>query len=513
MAIDGLIDAVNDPDEIVRIAAIEALGRLKSTAAAPVLLDFLGNYELYEDEYSQLSDVLFEALDAVIDVPSIPTLEVLLNSSSYFARETSIRLLGKIKANSAIPQLMNILLDAPEGLRDVIFSALDEFANVSKPLEALSSSNPDKQQEAVEMLAEEYQTLGLLSALGYYRNKAQWATVTKLEKIITLADNTILIKALDSEVAAVRAFVAEVLGRRSDFEACDELLVLINDESSLVRGLAIRAVERLQCKTARSLLVARLKDTEKIFSDGEKRVCDFAAIALGKFGDKAAIDGLLTTLSGTDNELRIEATKLLGDLADKTISPKLRVVLSENNQAIREAALNVLSRIEFPSTSKTLLESLSDDAYSSRAEALDKIWSVAGTLGLITALDYGKSNVRWEISEKLVEVATLEDKDFFLEALKSNRLSLRAYAAETVGRRPDMQIAVHLYPLIDDEDTFVRGIAIRAIGRLGEKAAGALLKDRLNVRQQYLAMLATIFAILQQLHLVSWVNLSLFTTY
>ncbi len=198
-------------------------------------------------------------------------------------------------------------------------------------------------------------------------------------------------------------------------------------------------------------------------------------------GEPIAVHHLLNILAAGYDNIREEAVALLSQLADKSISPRLLELLKGTNQAIRESALNVLSKIEFPSDTETLLEALKNDDYWARNQILEKIVKVASVSGLITALGYNNSKASWQIAEKLAaHTLSPEDKDMLLACLRSEVVRIRAFVVEALGRRDDIELGTQLQPLIQDQNSLVCALAIRAVGRLQQQDAIPLLKEKLE---------------------------------
>jgi HEAT repeat protein len=78
----------------------------------------------------------------------------------------------------------------------------------------------------------------------------------------------------------------------------------------------------------------------------------FAAVALGKIGDKQAFDPLITALSDKDVMIRIAAADGLGYLGDSRALPTLRLARKNDNgidefgESVRDHATRAIRRIQ-----------------------------------------------------------------------------------------------------------------------------------------------------------------------
>jgi hypothetical protein len=137
-----------------------------------------------------------------------------------------------------------------------------------------------------------------------------------ISKMQSRSDVKGLLKALAHKNEKVRAEAARALGELRDASAVGALVLLLDDESPLVRGAASDALVCIG-KPAVDALIAQLARVDG--ADGWRywRGASYAALALGKIGDARAFDPLIAHLHPA-KETRIiryaaEALGLLGD--------------------------------------------------------------------------------------------------------------------------------------------------------------------------------------------------------
>jgi HEAT repeat protein len=122
-----------------------------------------------------------------------------------------------------------------------------------------------------------------------------------------VGDNTAiskLIEALGDTNASVRECAAWALGEMGDSAAVPRLIESLGDTSESVRENAEHALTKIGGDTAISKLIVALGDANAL-------VREYAASALGEIGDSAAVPRLTETIRDTDPFVRTEAAKAL----------------------------------------------------------------------------------------------------------------------------------------------------------------------------------------------------------
>ena len=130
-----------------------------------------------------------------------------------------------------------------------------------------------------------------------------------------------------SESAEIRSYAAEALGAIGDANANQPLIDALQDTNNSVRRFAISSLGHLRNTTAITPLIPFLQDEEPDIrcataialgkinhssavealipaatEDADRSVCSAAIIALGKIGDKRAIEPLNNLMKQSDNE-------------------------------------------------------------------------------------------------------------------------------------------------------------------------------------------------------------------
>jgi HEAT repeat protein len=156
-----------------------------------------------------------------------------------------------------------------------------------------------------------------------------------------------LIKALKDPSKNVRAVAAAGLGKTGDATAVEPLLAVLSDEDWAVRKASGDALGRLRDKRAVEPMIALINDLDQ-------DVRETAVHALGEIRDRAAVESLVRALVDPQLSVRTLAASALRKVDSKweTLEqalraiPRLRVALRSNDYWVRQAATEVLAKLD-----------------------------------------------------------------------------------------------------------------------------------------------------------------------
>jgi len=188
--------------------------------------------------------------------------------------------------------------------------------------------------------------------------------------------------------------------------------------------------------------------------------------------------GFLDTIPKSKVDLRRTIVRTLGNIGDPQVVLVLVSLISDESWELHSATLSSLKKIAMPdalSHVKTF-ESLNIRNVEARNKAIAKIQANYGIMGLIHGL---RSKSFWEIAHKLVEVPE-SDFEILLKLLKNSSRDVKAVIAYCIGKRNDKKHESKLIGLLNEESSFVKGIAIDAIKELKRELAIPQLVESLD---------------------------------
>jgi HEAT repeat protein len=268
----------------------------------------------------------------------------------------------------------------------------------------------------------------LLAAVGDPDPNIRVAAVDALNGVSEPEVVASLINTLKDPSKNVRAVAAAALGKASDATAVVPLLAVLTDEDWAVRKAAGDALARLRDKRAVEPIIALINDLDQ-------DVRETAVHALGEIRDPSAVECLVGALVDPHLSVRTLAADALRkvDARWETLEqallaiPRLRVALRSNDYWVRQAASEVLAKLDKTHIATPQLEST----------------------------DATPIRVRQQVAFGVLRKA-LSDEDAIL----------RLAAAEALGRAADRRQVTPLVGALADPKSWVRRAAAVALGQM-----------------------------------------------
>lgn len=166
-------------------------------------------------------------------------------------------------------------------------------------------------------------------ALGALLNAADVPVATRrvtakaLGEIASIQQSPVFINALRADPdRAVRLNAALVLGRLADDNALAVLVKALEDKEAMVRVEAAHALSRYNSPAAFDILLTALRRND---SENSRFIRQYAAVALGKLGDRRAVPNLIAALKDESELVRPAVAEALGRLGEtEAIEPLQR---------------------------------------------------------------------------------------------------------------------------------------------------------------------------------------------
>jgi len=258
-----------------------------------------------------------------------------------------------------------------------------------------------------------------------------------------------LIGALDDATWAVRRKAAEALGKLGDARAVEPLIRCVKEGDADTRDTAIEALVKLG-KPAVEPLIACLKDEDPFVrqraahtlaklgwspaNDAQRAAVLWAKgdwDALVKMG-KPAVEPLLELLEHADPQLRSDAGLALGQLGDpRAVGPLVSRLRDDFVECLRVYAAEALVKLGKPAV-QPLIGCLRDNDHTVRARAaqtLGKLGDAGAVEPLIACLGDGVDKVREAAAEALGDLGDPRAIEPLTRCLKDEEWAVRQSAA------------------------------------------------------------------------------------
>lgn len=403
-AVPALAEALNDPDESVRLQAAWALGQLELEAAAPYLA------ALFDKPQWEFSDVPEKSLAKLKGPETRKTLALYLKDPSPRRRERAARTLCEMADPAMLTALLEALADPQPAVRSQVAAALGKLGEPAAPalVALLHSTNPVLRDAAAEALRK-----------MDMRNSVPAAVVD----------------ALKDPSEDVRCLVARALGATRDDKAAEALSEHVNDPSLAVRRAVAHALADLEREGSAAPLVPMLKDPDADIRDA-------AAEGLLNCHSVAAADLLAALLDDPDAGVRLAAVKALGNQRNPALASRLVPFLKDPDPETRKAAAKSIAELSFADAAPAIAPLLRDpDRSVCRAAiaALHKLANPAAAKGLaeLAAREDADLDLRLDALRALGACGGPDAARALVAALADEKPLVRQVAADQLGEVPD----------------------------------------------------------------------------
>lgn len=355
-AVEPLIAALRDEDQFVRDVSGKALGQIGDARAVEPLIAALGDNCATAVE--ALEKIAPDWRQCEAAKRQVPEFIAALGGGNWRVRQAAAEALGQIGDARALGPLIAALHceDLLVGLAAT--EALGKFGvpAVKHLIAALRDKSHDIRRVAAEALGQIGDTLAvgpLILALRDNNSEVRWAAAEALGKIgphwpqseaakrlvpdfiaaLQDEDSSVseaakalgqigdvravdpLIMALRDEDPDVRESAAEALGKIGDVRSVEPLITALRDEKGYVCGAVGKALRQIAPDWPQSEAAKRqVPEFIATLGDGNWRVRQAAAEALGQIGDARAVEPLMVALRDKDTAIYKAATTALDTL-------------------------------------------------------------------------------------------------------------------------------------------------------------------------------------------------------
>lgn len=409
-------------------------------------------------------------LGAIGQLPDSSGLVAALSDPDARVRRTAAITLGKID-QPPIGELILLLSDENTSTRWYAMMAIGIIAAQLETQEPLQPAiNP------------------LVNALTSSDASSRLMAANTLKRLGASASDAIA-KLLTAENATTRAIAANLLAEIEPQMATTyqrtRYLADLQDADATIRAAAIGPLARSGTPDTAQLLVEVLKDKNRTVHQN-------AATALVQIGE-SAISALSTQLSAQAPNTRLNAIRILGDIAETLpdttpMEPVVNMLierLQDSVGVVRLAAINTLVKCGTPAIDALIAQMGAPNTVvrSAATKALGQMGDAAKE-ALINSLSNPKSIVRQNAAAALGQLLP-DEGDFYqitryINDLRDTDQAVRANGARMLGQLGDTRALEQLVAALGDTDYRVRLHAAEALGKLNDKRAMPALEQAKN---------------------------------
>jgi HEAT repeat protein/energy-coupling factor transporter ATP-binding protein EcfA2 len=525
--------AVWDLERIIKEEAVEIFGTLFNDSnldlksAGATLLCISNQLPSRETLLSSLrkpddGKVTFRILSS-IKPPPLDLLIFALSEKELDMQLNAVEALKNIGGEKVVDALKESLLEKTNLVRSQIIIALGEIGN-DNVIDALESCIWDVDDKvgaqavsAIIKIGSEKAIKVLASALGLSTEKRKFVTRTVLETLKKSGNEQsvrMLLMILRDPFLnrdMYSLFTKEFVDIGNQF-VIKELKKALFDPDSMIRSVVTDALIKINkdiAVDAIGFVFRSENENDAVHSD--------AFNALIKIAGKRVLDIFHSALKDTNDRVRSQALRALGDIGNSDVIDSIILILENNNEleTVRNEAATALGKIGDIRAVAHLIPMLEDEKVCANAAlALGKIGSPQAIPELISILKNQDSRIRLQViialgeigsedaldalknilsgrsqrdeslfrdtAMALVKIGTNRAFDVLLFALKADNIDVRVQVAEALGELNNPYNIEGLSFALEDVNEMVRSKAAFALGQIGDPSAFNALKFAYN---------------------------------
>lgn len=511
IAVRPLIEALKDPDYVIRIAAADALGEIGDEGAIDPLT------QLFNDDREDVRIAATSSIGRIGGQHSIKPLIKLFGDRFHGVRVAATNAVATI-GRDALKPLEEALDDPMSVTRAMAAEAIGLIgATESVPIliEHLGDPAPEVRWKVARALGE-FGSLAIDPLVLVLRRGGKEMRLAAIDSLWEIADrraDEALLYALKDDDEDVRAKATAALRKRQAMDVWRRALgyQAQSGDQDDKKGSAKQEGESSPEQTGQheiDILIEALKDEDQSTRLG-------AATRLMTMGRPAA-EGLIRALKGEDHDVKIAAASILGEMHTSAVTPLIDA-LDDGDRFVRLVAARNLGKIGDNRAIEALIESLhhelDDEVRTAAAKALGGMSGDRVIASLTLAMRDRDERVRITAARSLgsiddkraieplirglidldgrVRYATLEAlrdsegiaKDHLVDTLRSEDVELRTGAAEALemtGWTPQTGEEWALYLIALDRWAEVERVGEDALPVLTEALSDPSIEIRTN---------------------------------
>ncbi|MHA2295907.1 MAG: HEAT repeat domain-containing protein [Candidatus Hodarchaeales archaeon] len=457
-----LINALDDERVVVRSGLCRILGQLQTIEATEPLIRLLNDPEI------EVRTFAAESLGLINNKESLPHLEEKIKSDI----EPRVRIacaasLGQIRDRRSFFPLFETEEDSDPGVKDASRRALDQvagennFTDVVKNLRGLRDNNKEARNSLVTLDVEKSSFLieGLSSKNPRVREGCSFALGQKKQEHARLSLEDLVIDE-DDDVRITSIGSLEIINNP---ESAMVIVKCLGDRETRVKGDEIWNV------TIRAL--TSLKKVEPLVENAKHSIDSIRLGVIRVLGNlRVEVDVIVTALEDGNSETRKAACWALGEIGDRDKVPSLIKMLIDPEEDVRVETAISLGKIGDTRGIFYLLETTEDsssDVVAAAEKSVKEIGEVASLLPVVEGL----IAIRKKDTEKMGLDKLLGKQEalpYLIQIVSSVNSTTRRNSAICLATLGSEESLLPLTNLTTDPVEEVRDEAVKAIGKLAQ---------------------------------------------
>jgi HEAT repeat protein len=414
----------------------------------------------------------------------------MLKDQDSNVRKAAVQALGKKGNTLVVDSLIAALKDKDINVREATVKALGKIGDsraVEPLISAMLISTIDEMKISTETAVRALVEIGqpaiepLMDVLQTQRNSLDLLYVVRKGKTIILGSHEAIMEVLTNIGQPALDFLISALKVKNwkVQQSAAEALGKIGDKRAidpLIEALEDKNVQRKAVEALGELRASRAVEP-LIALLKVQSINDFdndIVVALTEIG-QPAVDHLIAGLKDINRNVRGEVTKALGEIKDKrAVDPLIEVAIYDNDSWVRETAVEALGKLGDSRIADSFIPILMDKDSNVRKAAVEAL----GVMGnnnaidpLIPLLKDEDSQVRKAAAEAFGKIGDSRAEIPLIGVLKDKDSKVRKAGALAIGKRGNTLAVDPLIVALKDEDIKVREAAAEALGEIRDSRA------------------------------------------
>lgn len=462
-AVEPLLETIASNDSLnARVWGAQVLGKLRDRKATMPLVHRL------HDRSEQMRMVVSNALGDIGDNRALrPLIEIILRDPVAAVRAQAASALGRIGDEGALPLLVTALGDPEYWMRFRALEAIEALQPTdTSPIEvALNDNNPEVRKRAALAL----ERLGALEIafenLPSEDPRLESEARARLIAVGRAGLSERLARHLDDENPFMRERIASLLGPVGNSGLAKDLVKRLDDDNELVQFSAIESLGDLAAEVSTASLVALISDSNPDRRrEAVKALVRFPSDLLAK-----EIEAITAAVEDEADEIRTAAVKVVAIVDGEVVETMLIEALQDRYVAVRLAAVRALGQRQVESAVPALGLCLTDSYEKMRTEAATSLGKIGGQAAidlLINIMPQASGEQRDSICGTLASLGFDAVRPILDVLMASSDIKTRLGAIWTLGKTADPRAARLLRLLLQEDDNLLRSSAAGALGKI-----------------------------------------------